>query len=66
MPICPFLTEFAVGDSADDTVPSTGLVCYCNSECPSGNNTCVTDGVCFTSVEKRKTSSGSTIVTTYK
>ncbi|KAF0291739.1 TGF-beta receptor type-1 [Amphibalanus amphitrite] len=31
----------------------TGLLCHCNSECPSHGDTCETDGVCFTSVEKK-------------
>ncbi|KAF0313022.1 TGF-beta receptor type-1 [Amphibalanus amphitrite] len=30
-----------------------GLLCHCNSECPSHGDTCETDGVCFTSVEKK-------------
>ncbi|XP_043198191.1 TGF-beta receptor type-1-like isoform X2 [Amphibalanus amphitrite] len=48
-------------------VLTEGLLCHCNSECPSHGDTCETDGVCFTSVEKKSPhADNNEIVTKYK
>ncbi|XP_037069305.1 TGF-beta receptor type-1-like isoform X2 [Pollicipes pollicipes] len=42
-----------------------GLLCECSGNCPGQNNTCETDGVCFTSVQKTDVHSKH-IITQYK